>query len=68
MTQLFKEVTLTPNTNRLRQLVRDHGDVWLKVGPTWNMPCFNGELGVQIKSMDGSHIRNVPLDVVDIEE
>jgi|TARA_R110000822_G_scaffold117536_1_gene249828 hypothetical protein len=62
------KVHITPDTNRLRQLVRDHGDLWIAnttAGPH-AMPCFNGALGLNITSPDGTHNRNVPMDIIKI--
>lgn len=59
----MKQITIEPNTNRLRQLVRDHGDVWNEI-TSFPMSCFNGGLGVQIMSLDMQHIRNVPITIV----
>ena len=58
---LLKRVTvqLKPTNNRLRQLIRDHGDIWIPEGYPVSMQCFNGARGVTIKSLDGTHIRNV---------
>ena len=64
------KVKITPNTNRLRQLVRDHGDLWVantKSGPSF-MLCFDGAIGLNITSPDGTHNRNVPMDIVTVEE
>ena len=63
-------VRITPNTNRLRQLVQDHGDIWeanVIAGPH-NMACFNNQPGLNITSPDGTHNRNVPLDIVTTSE
>tara|TARA_R110000751_G_scaffold230892_1_gene332310 strand:- start:167 stop:367 length:201 start_codon:yes stop_codon:yes gene_type:complete len=58
-------ITITPNTNRLRQLCRSHGIVWKGnlEGPR-QMPCFDGQLGLNITSLDGTHNRNVPFNIV----
>ena len=60
------QVTLSPNTNRLRQLCRDHGNVWWSdpAGPR-PMPCFKGQQGLNITSLDGEHNRNVLLDITE---
>ena len=49
-------VTLLPKSNRLRQLIRDHGDQWVM---TRGMPCacFGGQLGIEVRSLDETHIR-----------
>jgi hypothetical protein len=61
-------VKLKPNTNRLRQLCRDHGDVWDTdpIAGAWLMPCFKGELGITIISKDKSHHRNVPFSICEV--
>lgn len=49
-------ITLLPTSNRLRQLIRDHGDQWVV---TRDMPCacFGGQEGLEIQSPDHLHIR-----------
>lgn len=61
-------VKITPNTNRLRQLVRDHGDVWLVLKDARPMVCFNGQLGLLVESLDGEHIRNVQASIAEVVE
>lgn len=59
------QITLKGNTNRLRQLIKQHGNTWWSDGVLKNMPCFNGELGISITSLDKKHTRNIrfPQDV-----
>ena len=55
--------TLLGNTKRLKQLIKEHGDRW--VVHSFNpepMQCFDGALGVQICTFEGSHLRNVRLE------
>ena len=53
-------------TNRLRQLIRDHGITWMTTDTSRTMQCFGGDAGVAIISLDGRHERNVRLtDLVD---
>lgn len=59
-----KPIRIRPNTNRLRQLVRDHGDIWIMEGDPRPMPCFDGHTGAAVRTIDNTHSRNVPLDVV----
>jgi hypothetical protein len=44
---------------RLKQLIREHGCMWKVVSGPEPMPCFNGDLGVHVESIDGTHRRNV---------
>ena len=44
---------------RLKQLIKEHGNVWVvKHGPE-KMQCFGNEDGFGIESLDGNHFRNV---------
>lgn len=54
----IREITLLPNTARLRELIRKHGSIW-KVEGSAVMSCFGGEVGLKIASLDGRHKRNV---------
>lgn len=63
----MNNVRIKPDTNRLRQLVRDHGEWWLVVARSKSMPCFDGQAGMMVMTADGSHSRNVPASIV-IEE
>jgi len=58
---------LLPNTARLKQLIREHGDIWeIEHGPE-PMQCFNNDNGFGIRSKDGRHFRNVrPDDIEDL--
>jgi len=58
------KVKIKPNTNRLRQLVRDHGDIWTIISGPHNMVCFNGQPGFNVDSLDETHNRNIPADIV----
>ena len=61
------QATLKGNTARLRQLIKEHGSLWvIHSHDPEPMQCFNGELGVQICSFEGSHLRNVRLTDLDI--
>ena len=60
-------IILTPNTNRLRQLVRDHGEVWCNITSDSFKAAFKGERR-RIISLDGSHTRNVPADICETLE
>jgi len=49
---------LTPISKRGKQLVKEHGDTWSFI--RWDgMACFNGDVGIQIRSLDGAHQRNI---------
>ena len=63
---IMSQIILTPNTNRLRQLCRDHGTVWWAdpAGPR-HMSYFRWTLGLNITSLDGEHNRNVPVDITE---
>lgn len=51
-------VILLPVNKRIKQLIRAHGDVW-EVMWSCRMPCFDGSLGLAVRSLDGTHERNV---------
>ena len=55
-------IVLSPNTNRLRQLVRDHGEVWCDLTSESFKSAFSGAK-LHVMSLDGSHVRNVPSDI-----
>lgn len=57
-------IQLLPQTKRLKQLIKDHGDVWLCISLPHPMQCFNNDEGVRIESLDGTHCRNVRLDAI----
>jgi hypothetical protein len=49
---------LEPISKRGKQLVKAHGALWRFI--RWDgMPCFNGEVGIQVESLDGTHKRNI---------
>jgi len=54
----MSSIKLLPNSNRLRQLIRDNGEEWDVKGPLRDMPCING-FGIPISSKDGKHLRNI---------
>lgn len=53
-------ITLLPNTNRLRQLIKDHGNQWVMIRGM-SCACFGGQIGIEIQSLDESHIRWVKI-------
>jgi hypothetical protein len=61
---MSNKVTIKPNTNRLKQLIKDHGKTWSIVKGPKGMQCFNGQLGMAIQSLDGKHERNIPMTSV----
>lgn len=63
-------VILLPNTKRLKQLIKEHGEVWQITGNPEPMQCFNNDMGIAIQSIVDDinvreHSRNVRL--TDIE-
>ena len=62
-------VKLLPNNMRLKQLIREHGDIWsIEHGPL-PMQCFNNDAGFGIRSKNEKHFRNVrPTDIEFIED
>ena len=57
-------VQLVPNTARLKQVVKEHGDVWIALCEPTPMQCFNGDDGMRICSLDNVHTRNVRCDTL----
>ena len=57
-------VRIVPNTARLKQLVREHGNIWTQLSDSEPMQCFNGDHGTRIRSLDETHVRNVRSDIV----
>jgi len=53
------------DTNRLRQLTRDHGFNWFAVNSPRPMPCFDGNWGVTIETSEGGERRNIEIDKVE---
>ena len=61
-----KLCVLRPNNARLKQLIKEHGNIWVvKHGPN-PMQCFGDAQGFGIESLNGDHFRNVKSD--DIHE
>ena len=54
------QVILKPECARIRQLIKQHGAVWI-VLEIAHVQCF-GDMGVLAESPDGSHSRWVKLD------
>lgn len=57
-------VQLIPNTARLKQIVKEHGDVWIAISEPHPMQCFNDDCGIRICSLDNKHTRNVRWDTL----
>ena len=49
-------------TFNLCDLMREHGVKWKVMHGPEPMQCFNGDLGVHVESIDGTHSRNVHFD------
>ena len=54
-------IKIRPTTNRLRQLIRDHGEVWEMMQAPKLIPAFRDDRGVEVRSLNGRHIRWVRL-------
>ena len=49
---------LIAHSKRGKQLVTEHGDEW--TFNRWDgMACFDGDVGIQVTSLDGRHTRNI---------
>lgn len=54
-----RTVRLLPNSMRLKQLIREHGFIWvIESGPELKQ-CFGNAEGFMIRSMNEQHSRNV---------
>jgi len=62
------EATLLPKTNRLRQLIRIHGNRWIIERGPKPMGCFGLAEGFAIVSLDGAHKRNVRKEEMKLDE
>ena len=60
------QIRLLPNTARLKQLRKQHGPTWIMLSLPEPMQCFDGDMGIRIKSMDGTHVRNARLTDVEV--
>jgi hypothetical protein len=58
--------TLLPTNKRLKQVIKEFGNPW-EILSTGEMQCFNGRIGIRIKSQCGKHLRNVEVTDVKIE-
>ena len=52
-------VIMLPNTARLKQLIKSHGNVWEQVGRVEPKQCFGNDEGMMIESLDKEHSRNI---------
>jgi len=59
-------IVLLPNTARLKQLRKEHGSTWIMVTLPEPMQCFDGDMGIRIKSIEGKHVRNARLTDVEV--
>ena len=50
---------IIPNNKRLKQLVKEYGEIWYVISPIKRFICFNNELGVTVESLNGEHERHV---------
>ena len=59
---------LLPNTKRLKQLIKQHGDEWIVVQENVPVQCFtDSDVGTKICSLNLHHSRWVrPCDIEDI--
>ena len=58
-------VIMLPNTARLKQLIKAHGNVWKQVSEVEEKQCFSNERGMLVQSLDKEHERNIR--VTDVE-
>lgn len=61
------ECELLPNNKRLKQLIKEFGQVWIILSSKpKKMQCFDTKLGVHITSLNLKHNRNVrfPEDII----
>jgi len=61
---MVTHITISPAPNslkkkRLLQLAKQHGATWEVLAGPEPMQCFNNQLGLRIRSLDGAHERNV---------
>ena len=61
MSKLFT-IELLPNSNKLRELIKNHGNLWQTDSDPSLMPCFNGQLGIRVKSHIDQHVRNIRIE------
>ena len=59
-------VTLLPNTARLKQLRKQHGSTWVTLTIPEPMQCFDGDMGIRIRSKDGKHVRNARITDIEV--
>jgi hypothetical protein len=52
-------IRVLPNSKRLKQLIKQHGEVWEVIDGPMRMQCFNGEIGVFARALSGLHLRNI---------
>jgi len=62
------EATLLPKSNRLKQLIKIHGNRWIIERGPHPMPCFDLAEGFAIMSLDGTHQRNVRKEEIKLDE
>lgn len=48
---------ITSNNKRLKQLVHDHGDQWEIISMPKPLQCYNNNIGIKVRSLDGLHER-----------
>ena len=62
---MIRKVILKPNNKRLKQLIKEHGELWSVDIEARPVQCFNGGLGVFISTV--GHSRWVkPEDIEDV--
>jgi hypothetical protein len=49
------KIKLLPTNNRLKQLIKEHGDIWIFIERRF-IQCFN-DIGIKIQSVNGEHQR-----------
>lgn len=63
---MIATVRLLPNNKRLKQVIAEHGSVWVIITSVSPMQCFDNRDGVMVESLDKLHRRNV--ETTDIED
>jgi hypothetical protein len=57
-------VRLLPNSKRLKQVIKEHGNRFRILAPPAPLQCFGNNTGVQAESVKTKHFRNILIEDV----